>query len=125
MKISRNVAIDEIMIAFRKVMKEQEDPKNNQGERWFVEVKNAKCDTHKEYENGKWVQTCRDPDCKGRYEKKWTREALQTHEAFHLALRQVDNFYDFKKEKKRLERNGETKKLGWYGYGMIRDPFQE
>ena len=47
-------------------------------------------------------------------------------EAKQLALRQVGNFFDFKKERKRLERNGETKELGGYdGFGIIRDPFQE
>ena len=47
-------------------------------------------------------------------------------EAKQLALRQVGNFFDFKKERKRLERNGETKELGSYGgFGIIRDPFQE
>ena len=59
--------------------------------------------------------------------KKNTHQNLvRMLEAKQLALRQVGNFFDFKKEKKRLERNGETKELGSYGgFGIIRDPFQE
>ena len=131
MKISEETARQAILDVFDYYW----DSLNENGRFWTM-VQTKKCQVHYDYESytnrkgerkQRRIDTCYNGEnCEGRWEKKYTPELGRMSEARNLALRQVENFFDFKKERKRLERNGETKELGGYdGFGIIRDPFQE